>query len=34
MGKPGETPHYHPVDKNGNVIKNGVHFQYGQKNGK
>ena len=34
MGKQGETPHFHPVNKNGEILKNGVHHQYGSKKGK
>ena len=37
-GAPGKKNHFHPVDKNGDEVKNGrnggVHFQYGKKIGK
>lgn len=26
--EPGQKPHYHPVDANGEIKKNGQHFTY------
>ncbi|CAG7831551.1 unnamed protein product [Allacma fusca] len=31
--QPGQSPHYHPADRNGNIIKDGSHHQYPKKQG-
>ncbi|CAG7831552.1 unnamed protein product [Allacma fusca] len=31
--QPGQSPHYHPADKNGNIIKDGSHHQYPNRQG-
>ncbi|OXA58773.1 hypothetical protein Fcan01_06382 [Folsomia candida] len=29
--QPGQTPHFHPADRNGNIIKDGSHYGYPNK---
>jgi hypothetical protein len=29
--KPGEYPHFHPANKDGKILKDGSHYQYGPK---
>ncbi|CAG7831550.1 unnamed protein product [Allacma fusca] len=31
--KPGQSPHYHPADRHGNIIKDGSHHQFPKRQG-